>query len=36
MMRYQGNTLPGFAGDLFIAALLGHLHRIVGGRDGKW
>lgn len=35
MMRYQGSALPGFTGNLFIAALSGHLHRIVVGPGWK-
>lgn len=33
MMRYHGRALPGFDGNLFLAALSGHLHRIVVDKD---
>jgi glucose/arabinose dehydrogenase len=35
MMRYRGSALPGFDGNLFLAALSGHLHRIVVDKDWR-
>lgn len=35
LMRYQGKALPGFDGNLFLAALSGHLHRIVIDKDWR-
>ena len=33
LMRYDGTALPGFRGNIFLAALSGHLHRIVVDKD---
>jgi glucose/arabinose dehydrogenase len=33
MMRYEGQAFPGFRGNLFLATLSGHLHRIVVDRN---
>lgn len=33
LMVYRGKALPGFDGNIFMAALSGHLHRIVVDRD---
>jgi glucose/arabinose dehydrogenase len=35
MMRYQGKALPGFNGNLILAALSGHLHRVVVDKDWR-
>ena len=35
MLRYQGKALPRFNGNLFLATLSGHLHRIVVDKDWK-
>jgi glucose/arabinose dehydrogenase len=35
LMRYHGQALPGFEGNIFMASLSGHLHRVVVDRDWR-